>query len=96
MVLLQIVVDGIPQHFQFRKVLLRNLQHPLLNFTGLFRLKASGRIQASTGVGVDIVKGRRLKLQIVDALQQQPVFDDIGVVAGMERMEIAEHRIWIC
>lgn len=92
MVLLQIVIDGIPQHLQLRKVLLRNFQHALLYLAGLFGLSASGRIQSGAGVGIDILKRRRFELQVMNALQQQPVFDDIGVIAGVKRVEITEHE----
>lgn len=44
-------------------------------------------------MGVDVIERFFFTLQIAHTGQQQPVFEDIGVIAGMVMVLIAEHVV---
>ena len=49
-------------------------------------------VTAGTGVGVDDPERRRLFAHVFGDLQQDEVFQHVGVVAGVKGMAVAEHR----
>ena len=60
----------------------------------LARLARLGRVQAEaarTGVGVDEAEGLVLDRHVLEHLHQHQVFQDVGVVAGVEGVTIGEH-----
>jgi hypothetical protein len=42
-------------------------------------------------MSVDHCQGHRLLLQVIQAVESDGVFEDIGMVAGMEGVSIGEH-----
>ncbi|GLC96080.1 hypothetical protein Tamer19_54890 [Cupriavidus sp. TA19] len=49
------------------------------------------RIEPGAGVGVDIPERLVLLRKVLEQLHDDGMFEDIGMVAGMEGVTIAEH-----
>ncbi|MCR6652742.1 MAG: hypothetical protein NVV73_15245 [Cellvibrionaceae bacterium] len=62
-----------------------------LVFCGLFRLGTGQAVKAGARVGVQITQRFVLLHHIAEDLDQGGVFEDIGVVAGMEGVAVGEH-----
>ena len=61
-------------------------------FAGLLRLVRIDGVEAGAGVGVEQQPGFILGVHVLKAQRQDEVLEDVGVVAGVEGVAIAEHK----
>jgi len=60
---------------------------------GALRVQEPTAAASSAGVRVDHPEGFVFLLEIVNQLHQQQVFEYVGVIAGVEGVAVAEHRV---
>ena len=62
-------------------------------FPAARRLRPGEIIEAGTGMGVDDPKGRRLLAQMHEQARQHGMLENIGKIAGVKSVTIAEHGL---
>ena len=71
---------------------LKKLENTLSGLPAGLGVVAIEPVQPGAGMGVDDAQGRVLAAQILAKRNQNGVFEDVGMVAGVKGVAVREHR----